>query len=749
MSNTKHHIEEESMKFIIKYRFIILGLFILLFVGGGILIPSVKLNYDPSEYLSEDMPTKQAILVMNEEFGNQGYCEVMAEGVTSADAGQVYGKLMNIEGIKNVEFNPSDPNFYKDGNALYKVSFPTGNYEEETDDAISEIKVILEDFNIYLRGESVSAIEYNNIVQKEIIKIIIFLLPIVLIILFMLTTSWIEPLLFIIIIGLSVVINMGSNFFFGEISYMTHLSCGILQIALCMDYAVIMLHSYKNNKINSTTPTEAVIKASKESFIPILSSMLTTVAGFSALMFMRYKIGLDIGSVLVKGTLISFAATFLVMPGLIIMFAKLIDKSEHKSILIPFKSTFKFINKTKIIMPIIAIVLIGFAFIAQTKNSFIYSENNIVSESGAIGKNFKKIKNTFGTNNDFVILVPHKTETSQVDTMKESEFIIKLNMMLAEKEYTPKSQMSALLFYTPYTKAEFTGFLGGLGIVGEEAAQILNIFELMQYQFERTSFTILEMKTFIIATDLLTPEQKTAFLPFTAQIDGTLIELESENYHRIIFTIDIPIESDKTFELVNDIHELSEEHYGDKYYMLGESIGINDMKAVMNKDYIRVTIITIILIFIIILISFRKITIPLLLIILIEGAIWINMAIPAIMGSDLLYVGYIIVGCIMLGATIDYAILYTHRYSENRQIYDKKEAMRISFEESKTTVLTSGLILTFAGFTMALASTIPSISVFGTLIGRGAIVSIIVVLFVLPQTMLLFDKFVTKKDKEY
>jgi len=745
MSNTKHRIEEENMKFIIKYRFYILGLFILLFITGGILLPSVKLNYDPSEYLSEDMPTKKALIVMDEEFGITGYCEVMAEGVSIVEAGQIYTELLALEGVKSVEFNPMNENFYKDENALYKISFPKGNYDEETDLTITNIKTTLESFDIYLRGESVSAIVYNEIVQKEIIKIIIFLLPIVLIILFLLTTSWIEPLLFIIVIGLSVVINMGSNIFFGEISYMTHLSCGILQIALCMDYAVIMLHSYKKNKVDPITASEAVIKASKESFIPILSSMLTTVAGFSALMFMRYKIGLDIGSVLVKGTLISFAATFLVMPGLIVMFAKLIDKSAHKSILVPLKSTYKFINKSKIIIPIIALAVISFAFVAQTKNSFIYSENNIVSESGTLGKSFKKISTTFGNNNDFVILVPFENEQ---DLQKEAVFITELNQMLMEKNIEPKSQMTPLIFYTKYTRLEFAAFLGGLGIVGDDATQILGIFDLMQYQLSSSSFTILEMKNFIISTDSLSPEQKESLLPFTLQINGALKELESNKYHRIIFTIDIPIESDQTFELVNDIHELSDQHYGEQYYLLGESIGINDMKSVMNKDYIRVTIITIILIFIIILISFRKITIPLLLIILIEGAIWINMAIPAIMGNNLLYVGYIIVGCIMLGATIDYAILYTHRYTENRLNYNKGEAMKISFDESKTTVLTSGLILTFAGFTMAIASSIPSISVFGTLIGRGAIISIIVVLFVLPQTMLLFDKLVITKKKE-
>ena len=722
------------MKYIIRFRYFILAAFIALFVIGGLLIPSVTINYDGTTYLPDDTNTKQALLVMEEEFGNQGACEIMVNDITMAEAGALYATIMEVDGIYSVTFIPTQDAYFHDDNALYQITFTTGNYDDKTQTTLDALRLLLNEHDIYLRGESVNAIEYNHVIQDEILKIILILVPIVLIILFLATTSWVEPLLFIIVVLISILINMGSNAIFPSISYMTHSTCAILQLALCMDYTVMMLHSYKEERLLGKDYKEAIVVAGKKSFIPILASMLTTVAGFVALLFMRYRIGFDVGIVLIKGTLISFATTFLLMPGLILMFSKLIEKTRHRSIFRPLKRTYTFLYKTRYIAPFIALVVIGLSFFMQTKNAFIYSENKIVHESPTLGASYDAIKNEFGLNNPVVILVP-------TDLATQGAFIQDLSPLLANPSVS--SVVGPFIFYTPYTKPQFIELLTSFGI-GGEAASLGGIFDMMQAQYLRDSFSIIEMVAYINETPLIPAENKAALAPFIYQMQGALVELEGDDIDRIIITTHFEAESEEAFAFINAVDNILSDHY-DEYYLLGESVGILDIKTIIDDDYWKVTIITAALILIIIILSFQNIVVPFILIILILGATWINMSIPVIMGTNLLYLGYVIVSCVMLGATIDYAILFTHKYRENRQNLSKVESMQLAFNEAKHTVFTSGLILIGAGYTLGWTSSIPSIAVFGTLIGRGAIASIVLVLFVLPQTLFITDKIIIKK----
>lgn len=725
------------MKLIVHLRHYILGLFLALTVAGLFFIPQVTINYDGSSYLPEESNTKKALVVMDEEFGVYGACEVMVENISLMEAVELASELSALNGIQQVTFIPTQETYFHDEKALYQITFDSGNYDEETKTTLKALKDKLTTHDVYFRGESIDSIAYSSVIESEILKIILILVPIVLIILFMATSSWIEPLLFIIVVLISVVINMGTNAFFPSISYMTHATCGILQLALCMDYTVMMIHAYKKEKESGLSAKEAVRKAGRASFIPILSSMLTTVAGFVAILFMKYKIGMDIGLVLIKGTLISFAATFLLMPGLIVIFDKLIERTAHKSIFRPMKATFNFIFKTRYVMPVLALALIGFAFAVQQENEFVFSEHKIVSESPTLSASYDKIETAFGLNNTLVILTPH-------DIGKEGAFLEGLTPIL--KDIEVKSLISPLLFHQLNTKEELSGFLAANGLDPMAIAGIGQIFDMMQGATLRASFSIVEMVDFIKETPYIPEEQKVAFTPFISEMEAARSALEGPNYDRIILVTDFEAENDEVFAFLDLVDEVAREHL-DSYYLLGESVGVRDVKTIIEKDYWKVTIITIVLIFIILLLSFKNLAIPVILLIVILGATWINMAAPVILGENLLYIGYVIVSCIMLGATIDYAILYTHQYRTHRLTVCKKEAMALAFTEAKHTVLTSGFILVGAGFTLGFVSTIPSISVFGSLIGRGALSAIILVLFVLPQTLLIFDCWITGKNR--
>ncbi|HBP26021.1 MAG TPA: hypothetical protein DD618_03620 [Acholeplasmatales bacterium] len=505
-----------------------------------------------------------------------------------------------------------------------------------------------------------------------------------------------------------------------------------------MDYSVMILHGYRKNLNSQYDPKAAVMKAVKESFAPIMGSALTTVVGFVALMFMRYEIGFDIGVVLVKGTLISLAVALLLMPGLIIMFAPLIKKTEHRSLIKPRHRIVKFLFKTKYVLPIIALLVISGAIYLQSKNTYAYGEMAIASESGSVSESQNQINAVFGNRNNFVILVPRD------EIAKESQLIQTISAYAAAEGITAKQMVSVTMFYAPFTESEFQYFLVSYGLEEEMISQMTAIFGLMEMQYGQTAFSIMEMRAFIQETLLLTNEQKAALAPFLSQISQTEALLVSENYHRLTLTVDLETESEATFEFVAALRTMANEIFLDQYYLVGESAAIYDMKEVVEDDYLKSTLITIILVFLIIMISFRSLSVPIILVFLIEGAIWINMAIPALTGRNILYIGYIIVSCIQLGSTIDYGILYANRYLDHRKTQPVQESVFLAYEETKTTVLTSGMILIGAGYVLGWASTIPSIAVFGTLIGRGAVISTILVLFILPQVMMIFDKFLQK-----
>lgn len=729
------------MRFILKYKFLILGLYLIITIIFGFLITKVQINYDATKYLGNDIKTKDALMILDQEFGLNGNADILIKNTTPQEALNIYKDLSMINGVKCIDFDINSELSYLNNNALFKVVFENDNYHNQTKISIKQIEEKLDDYEFYLSGESIEAIKYSEVLQKEIIKIIIILIPIVLIILFLTTTSYIEPFLFIIVILFSVIINMGSNIIFPNISYMTHATCGILQLAICMDYSVILLHSYRTHKPLYDSPTEAMVKATKKSFIPIFSSALTTMGGFTAIMFMKYRIGFDIGIVLTKGTLISLISTFLLMPGLIIMFDKLLLKTKHQNL---FKSNLfhhKLILKTKYVIPIFTLLLIMISFFIQRNNKFAYSEIAIVNESKVLSESNEQIRNTFGINNDFMILIPKE--------LSDKEPLLLANIQsLANRENVNLKKVNSITYLNNKLDAiSFEYFLRTYQVDDEAINEILQIFNLMKLTLGEETFSLLEFSEFVSTTLLIPVEEKIKLTPLLSVLNQNVDLLVSNHYHRIIFTVDLEIEHINTFFFIDKLNDTINEEIS-SYYLLGQSVAIYEMKQVVDKDLVNTSILTIIIVFIIILISFKSLFIPFILVLLIQGAIMINMSIPYLTNENLLIIGYIIVSSIQLGSTVDYGILYANRYLDNRLLLSYPKAINQSLNETKMTVLTSGLILIIAGFTLGLVSTIPSIAVFGKLIGRGGLISTILVLFALPQTLLLADKILTQRNQK-
>ncbi len=683
---------DKFAKSVVEKRKIFLVLFAILTLISIILIPMVKVNYDNTKYLPEDMETKKALSLMEEEFGLKGYAQVMFADVDVPQALELKSQVSAISGVDSViwlddVFDLTQPlsyldqgvvtQHYKEGNALFQVNFREDDHSLKTGDALVEIRELAPNI-VSIEGPAMNAMSTRTMTSSEILQITLLLLPILLIILLMFTNSWFEPVLFLTVIGVSVLINMGTNAFVGEISYITQSSASLLQLAIAMDYSIFLLHRFGEERARGLHALEAMTEALRRSFAAILSSALTTVAGFVALMFMRYQIGFDMGLVLAKGILFSLISVVLLMPALIIMSEGLIEATKHRSFMPSLKGFARVIIKLRYVIPLMIILLLVPAFLAQGSNHFLYGEAATAASDGTpLALEKENIEDTFGLSNRTVLLIPKGN--------------IPYEIALAER--------------------------------------LTNIFNVKDIQ------------SLVTLADPAVPRE---ILPKAFREN-----FEGDNYTRMIISLNTEPESPAAFTAVDQIRDVAQEYYPDEYVLLGSSASLNDIKTVVESDLLTVSMISIFAVGLILLLTFRSISIPVILVFAIQSSIWINMSIPYFMGSPLVFIGYMIVGAVQLGATIDYAILLTSRYKENRRTLLKQEALIKAIDDAGNSIITSASILGAAGFMLGIVSSVSVISSLGILIGRGALLSALLVLIFLPQLLMIFDGIISKTTLEH
>ena len=496
----------------------------------------------------------------------------------------------------------------------------------------------------------------------------------VLFVLILTTTSYIEPFLVLIGLGVAIVINAGSNIIFGEISFVTNAAGNILQLAVSLDYSVFLLHRFAQCRLISDDPNKAMIDALMMSTTSILSSGLTTVIGFLALCLMQFQIGPDLGLALAKGVGISLITVFTFMPALILKTYKFIDKTMHKSFMPSFKRFGSFVSKLMIPMVIIFAILIVPSYLASNANSFYYGSSKIFASNTKLGSDTKKIEDTFGKQDTYVLIVPNDSTA----TLKE-----------LSNELHEVAEVKSILSYVD------------------------NVGEVIPKEYLDS---------------------------------GTLSKLNSEHYTRMVLTMDAAYEGDKTFSLVEEIREVASKYYPDTWYLAGEGVSTYDLKTTVTSDMVKVNLVAIGAVFLVLLVTMKSFILPIILVLSIETAVWINLAIPYFTNQNIFYIAYLIISSIQLGATVDYAILFTDRYKEMRETYDKKDAIINTILAVFVSIITSASVLTTVGFLLGIFSSHGLLSQLGYFLGKGTLCSLVIVLFVLPGLLYLFDKFIVKKE---
>lgn len=690
---------------IVNHRRFILAFFVAATICCAFLQSLVSVNYDITDYLPPEAPSSLALDVMEEEFDSGiPNARIMIRDVSIAQALSYKEQLKNIDGVQEVTWLDDTVDvtiplemmdqavldtYYKDNTALFSVTIE----EHKRVQAVDDIRALIGEENA-MTGSAVATAAATKNTVIEIYQIAAFAVVFVFLVLLLTTTSWMEPVIVLVGLGVAIIMNAGTNLIFGEISFVTNAAGNILQLAVSLDYSVFLIHRFEECRKEHPDPKEAMVDALCKSTGSILSSGLTTVIGFVALCLMQFKLGPDLGLALAKGVALSLVAVFIFMPTLILASYKLLDRLHHKSLMPSFHKFGIFVTKVMLPLACVFAVLILPSYLASNANDYYYGASHMFGPGTQTGRDMKQVEEIFGQSDNYVLLVP------KGDTASEKALSNELHNL---------PQVTSVISFVDMAGAE-------------------------------------------IPTDYLDAD--------------TLALLEADHYSRMVLSLDTDYEGKKTFQLVEDIRALADTYYPGSYYLAGEGVSTYDLMDTVTADMVKVNLLAIGAVFIVLLVMLKSITLPVILVLSIETAIWINLSLPYFTSSTVFYIAYLIITSIQLGATVDYAILLSDRYREIRNSQPrpaaslskqergreirkaKKEALTETVSTVTVSLLVSGSTLTVVGFLLGYMSSNELLAQLGIFLGVGALCSLIIVLLVLPGLLYLFDRlFISRKPK--
>lgn len=678
---------------IINHRKLIEKIFTVLVLLSLICAPMVGINYDLTKYLPDSSPSAQALDIMEDEFTYPGMGRVMLKDVTLYEAKNIKDRIADVDGVDMVmwadlttniygssefiDYDDIDDYYHEDSQTAYMdIVFKDKDSSTQTHKAVRQIEQIVGEHGL-VAGSATSDTNLGPTINKEVARVMVLAVIIIYIILTITTTSWFEPVMFLSILGIAIVINMGTNIFLGEISFLSNAVGAVLQLACSMDYSIFLLHAFTQERAQGIEPEQAMANAWRSAFSSVFASGMTTIVGFAAMCLMNFGIGPDMGIVLAKGIAISLATVLLLMPALILRFQDIVAKTKHRPF-IPTQSrgigNFAFRIRRPLFIAVLLIIIP--CYVAQGMANFSYGNEAVANSPGTpVYEAEQQMNAEFGKSNMMIALVP-------------------LDSNLTEKQMTDE------IDDLPYVKYALS-----LSSVLPEG----------------------------IPEDFL-PENITSIM-------------HSEHWARVIINVRSSGESEDAFHFADSIRAIVNRYYpGETTYLVGVTPSTQDIKSIIVPDYNRVNIVSLLGVALVVALTYKALILPLVVLIPIECAIFINTALPYIYGQRTMYLGFIIVGCIQLGATVDYSILMTGNYLDARTQGDKKEAVIRAVSTSAESVMTSGMIVMTVAYGLYFMTSVEAISSLGRLIGRGAFISVIMVLFFLPMCLMIFDRFIVKPD---
>lgn len=680
-------------KKVVKFRIPILIISILLLIPAGLGYVNTRVNYDVLTYLPEDIETMQGQDILVKDFGTGAFSMFIVDGMEDKEVSALKAKIENVEHVQKVlwydsladismpkSMIPKDVYevFNSDTGTMMAIFFDEGTSSDGTMEAIGEIRK-LAGKQCFLSGMSAIVTDTKNLAEKETPLYVLIAVVLAVIVLGLTMDSYFIPLLFMLSIGMAIVYNLGSNYFFGEISYITKALAAVLQLGVTLDYSIFLMHSYEEQQVRYNGDKErAMAHAISQTFSSVIGSSVTTVAGFIALCFMTFTLGMDIGVVMVKGVILGVIACVTILPSMILCCDKWIMKTMHKPFLPDIGKISDKVTKRYMIYVILFLVLLFPAIYGNNHTAVYYNlDETLPKDLPSIIAN-EKLKKDYDMNTTHMILVDSSVESADVAKM-----IDKMD--------------------------DVDGVKWALGLDA-----------------------------------LIGPAIPQDMIP-----NSVTDMLKNDKYQLLLVNSEYKVASDELNAQIKDLNKIL--HKYDKGGMLiGEGPLTADLIDITDTDFKTVSMVSIGIIFVIILILFKSISLPVILVGVIEFAIFVNMGIPYYTGTKLPFVASIVIGTIQLGSTVDYAILMTTRYKRERNHgAEKYDAITTAHRASAQSIMVSALSFFAATIGVGLYSNIDMISSLCILMARGAIISMIVVIFVLPSMFMVFDKVIVKTSKGF
>ncbi len=746
--------KQENAGFMVKVATFIVdrrNLFFLLF-GIALIFSIVSMNWvevenSMSAYLPDSTETHQGLDRMEEQFITYGTAKVMVINIPYEKAEEISEEIEAMDSVIMLDFDNSSEH-YNNFSALYDITFAYEETDDRALEALDAVKEMLSGYDLYVSTSMGDASAEEIASEMQVISVLVAI--VVVTVLLLTSQTWAEvPVLLLTFIA-AALITKGTNFLMGTISFVSNSVTIVLQLALSIDYAVIFCNRFKEE--HKTLPIrEADIVALSKAIPEISSSSLTTIGGLIAMIFMQYGIGRDMALCLIRAILLSLLAVFLLMPGLIMLFGRAMDKTYHKSFIpkIPFVG--KFAYRTRHLMPPLFVVLIVAAYLVSSKCPYVYGysmlETSVKSDAMVVDE---LIEESFGASNMVALIVPAGNYEKEKALLKELESHpeVKSTLGLSNTE-----AMDGYMLTDKLTAREFSELLEldyevaellymTYAVNDENYAKIVNglssysvpLIDMIMFLYDEVD------EGYVTLEDDLMDTLEDAH----TQMQIALDQLQGTDYSRMLIYLNLPEEGDETFAFLDKMHEIANKYYEGTILIPGEATSQYDLYKTFQTDNLVVNVVSILAVLVVLLFTFMSAGMPVLLIMIIQGAIWVNFSFPTIQGKNLFFMSYLIVSSIQMGANIDYAIVISSRFMELKDKMPKKDAIIETMNFAFPTIVTSGSMLALAGIFIGMMSSDGAICGIGQCLGRGTIISIIIVMFVLPQILLLGEHIIDK-----
>ena len=758
---------EKLATFIVDKRNLFFFLYVIAVIASLITQGWVSVCDDLTEYLPATTETRRGLTVMEEEMKTFATARVLLSNVTYDTARELADRIEDLDGISSVDFWDADKgddettlpsaahktreDYIKGTDALITVTFRGENDDQASKDALAAVEDLLKPYDTQIATDV--GYSKSETLNSEMGIILVVAAVVIIAVLLFTSRSYAEVPVLLITFVAAALLNKGTNFVFGEISFVSDSVTVVLQLALAIDYSIILLHRFLEEREHAPDDRTACIIAVSAAIPSISASSLTTISGLAAMMFMQFRIGFDLGLVLIKAILLSMLSVFTLMPGLLMLFSKAMERTRHKNFIPQIDRWGKLVYHLRLVgVPVFVVCIVG-GFVLSNRCPYVYGDNAVMTERrNEHQAAADRVEATFGSQNIMAVVVPkgdtesEKAILDQLSAMDEVDYAMGLANVEAKPGYyltdklTPRqfSKMmdltyeEACILYAAYTADQEDNYGP---IVGGIDSYTVSAMDMILFIYEEKE------KGYVTLDEQDEQDINDAY----RQITDAKAQMVGEHYTRMVLNLNLPEEGEETFAFLKTIHRIVDPYYGaDNVLLVGNSTSDYDQSVSFARDNVMISVLSVVFVVLVLVFTFTSVGLPILLILVIQGSIWINFTFPTLSHTNIFFMSYLIVTSIQMGANIDYAIVISTWYSDLKTRMSPKQALIKALDLSFPTVLTSGSILSAAGFLIGKITTEPSIVGIGQCLSRGTLISMFLVMFVLPQILVLGDQIVEK-----